>query len=54
MSEYRYIESEANKMPNNDNFIKDIDDVVSNIESSTNIEVPEGCNIISVFSIILI
>jgi hypothetical protein len=32
-------------MPNNDNFIKDIDDVVSNIESSTNIEVPEGCNI---------
>ena len=32
-------------MPNNDNFINDIDDVVSNIESSTNIEVPEGCNI---------
>lgn len=32
-------------MPNNDNFINDIDDIVSNIESSTNIEVPEGCNI---------
>ena len=32
-------------MPNNDNFINDIDNIVSNIESSTNIEVPEGCNI---------
>ena len=32
-------------MPNNDDFINDIDDIVSNIESSTNIEVPEGCNV---------
>ena len=32
-------------MPNNDDFINDIDNIISNTESSMNFEVPEGCNI---------